>query len=236
MGRRGVPSEGASGGPGWRQSCVWPEHNFSLGESPSAMSNDCDMPESDVQSEDVGGSNASESEHEVGAVYAGRRYSKPRSDVTWEEVGKFSRVAMTAADIDKAVHEIAQAQIVPFLGPEWKEFKVLQSDLSRWKLKQAYVSHDGTAVCVYNCPAKFRFGCKSSLRAKTQDDYVTVEVCNPHDADSHAVDKSLRLSMAEKKKIIQAWSAGCSIRPSWTSPPTTCRRRPPPPWLEAPPR
>ena len=85
---------------------------------------------------------------------------------------------------------------------------IRNQDLSRWKLKQAYVSHDGMAVCVYNCPAKFRFGCKSSLRAKTQDDYVTVEVCNPHNADSHAVDKSVRLSMAEKKKIVELIKIG----------------------------
>ena len=161
------------------------------------------MPDAAFQTDNDGGSTASESDNVQGAVFAGRRYAKPRAEVVWEQLGEFSRVSMTEAEIKKAVLEIAQNQIVPFLGPERKEIKVLQTDLSRWKQKQSYVSHDGTMVHAYFCPGRHRLGCQAGLRVKYLDNFVIVEICNPHNPESHAVDKSFRLSMVQKDKIIQ---------------------------------
>ena len=53
-------------------------------------------------------STASESDNVHGAVFAGRRYAKPRAEVVLEQLGEFSRVSMTEAEIKKAVLEIDQ--------------------------------------------------------------------------------------------------------------------------------
>ena len=138
-----------------------------------------------------------------GAVFAGRRYAKKRMEVEWTQVGKFSRAAMTAADIAKAVLELAQAQNVAYRGPQSKHIKVLATDLSGWKLKDTYVNHDGHSIQVYNCWGRHRHGCKAGFRVKYLEDYVIVEICFPHSAESHGTDKSLHLSVSLKQDIIQ---------------------------------
>ena len=81
---------------------------------------------------------------------------------------------MPKDDIRRAVLTVAEAQILPFLGPERDNYKVLASDLSKWKVKYSYVGHDGTEVDVYNCCGRNRFSCKSSIRVKTGEVWVIV--------------------------------------------------------------
>ena len=145
---------------------------------------------------------ASESDNE-GATFAGRRYAKKRNSVAWTELGKFSRISMPKEDIKRAVLTIAEAQILPFLGQERDSFKVLASDLSKWKVKYSYVGHDGTEIVVYNCCGKNKFSCKSSIRVKTSEAWVIVEGCFLHTAESHAHDQSVCMPVAIKNKAIR---------------------------------
>ena len=135
------------------------------------------LPESELQSssDGDGASIPSESDNDEGAKFAGRRYAKKRNSVAWTELGKFSRISLTKEEIKRAVLNNAEAQILPFLGQERDSFKVLASDLSKWKVKYSYVGHDGTEIVVYNCCGKNKFACKSSIRMKTSESWVIVE-------------------------------------------------------------
>ena len=84
-------------------------------------------------------------------------------------------------------------------------FKVHQTDLCLWKVKDIYRSlASDLNVTRYWCPLATRCNCSALLRVSRSPSQISIEESNMHEENSHAVDQSKFLSWQQRESIAAA--------------------------------
>ena len=121
----------------------------------------------------------------------------------WKQVSHILKEGKSEADIQNLVFECAKEQVQQWMPTVLEDYKKLDSDLYCWKKKESYPKAHGVSVTVYWYPFHYSCDCETLLHVVRNQNSITIETRNDHNANSHKQDSLKKLKMQQKSEMQQ---------------------------------